>query len=136
MRRSQILISLALLLLSARAFAQGGGNVAITGTVTDSTGALVPGAKVTVTQKNTSIARNATTDGAGQFNISSIPPATYTVLAEAQGFKRYAQEVVLLADQTRNMDIRLASRRNEPADYSGVIERSGEHRESGTQPGD
>jgi Carboxypeptidase regulatory-like domain len=107
MRRSQILISLALMLLSARAFAQGGGNVAITGTVTDSTGALVPGARVTVTQKNTSIARGATTDAAGQFNISSIPPATYTVQAEAQGFKRYVQEVVLLADQTRNMDIHL-----------------------------
>ena len=100
-------ILLGILTFLSGALAQGGGNVAITGTVTDSTGALVPGAKVTVTQKNTSITRNATTNGTGQFTISSIPPATYTVLAEAQGFKRYVQDVVLLADQTRSMDIRL-----------------------------
>ena len=100
-------VLLGILTFLSGALAQGGGNVAITGTVTDSTGALVPGAKVTVTQKNTSITRNATTNGTGQFTISSIPPATYTVLAEAQGFKRYVQDVVLLADQTRSMDIRL-----------------------------
>ncbi len=100
-------VLLGVLTFLSGALAQGGGSVAITGTVTDTTGALVPGAKVTVTQKNTSISRNDTTDGAGQFNISSIPPATYTVLVEAQGFKRYAQDVVLLADQTRSMDVRL-----------------------------
>jgi hypothetical protein len=60
-----------------------------------------------VTEKNTSVSRTVTTNGTGQFNISSIPPATYTVAVEAQGFKRYVQDVVLLADQIRNMDIHL-----------------------------
>ena len=103
----RIFVFLVLPLFAIGSFAQGGGSVAITGTVTDSTGALLPGAKITVTQKNTSIARVDTANGAGQFNISSIPPATYTVTVEAQGFKRYVQDVTLLADQTRDMDIRL-----------------------------
>ena len=89
------------------AFAQGGGNVAISGTVTDSTGAVVPNAKVTVTQKNTSITRVVSTNGTGQFDVTSIPPATYAVTVEAQGFKRYAQDIVLLADQIRDLEIHL-----------------------------
>jgi hypothetical protein len=103
----RMLSLLALSLLAVGASAQGGGNVAITGTVTDSTGAVLPNAKVNVTQKNTSITRTYVTNGAGQFNVSSIPPATYTVSVEAQGFKRYVQGVVLLADQIRDLDIRL-----------------------------
>jgi hypothetical protein len=102
-----VVIVLALLGFTPGAFAQGGGNVAITGTVMDSTGAVLPGAKVTVTQKNTSLTRVDTTNATGQFNISSIPPATYTVAIEAQGFKRYVQDVLLLADQIRDMDVRL-----------------------------
>ena len=100
-------VLLGILTFLSGAFAQGGGNVAITGNVTDTTGAVLPGAKVTVTQKNTDASRTVTTNGTGQFNISSIPPATYTVTVEAQGFKRYVQDVVLLADQIRNMDIHL-----------------------------
>jgi hypothetical protein len=89
------------------AFAQGGGNVAITGTVSDPGGAIVTGAQVKVTQKNTSVTRVDTTNSSGEFNVSPLPPATYTVSVEASGFKRYVQDVELLADQTRNMDIRL-----------------------------
>lgn len=100
-------ILLGILTFLSGAFAQGGGNVAITGTVTDSTGAVLPGAKVTVTQKDTLTTRTVVTNATGQFNVSSIPPATYTVSIEAQGFKRYVQDIVLLADQIRSMDIRL-----------------------------
>jgi hypothetical protein len=89
------------------AFAQGGGNVAITGTVSDPTGAVVPGAKVTVTQKNTASVRTLNTDSNGSFNFPSLPPTTYTVSVQAPGFKQWVQDVVLLADQIRNMDIRL-----------------------------
>src|SRR5215831_14824235 len=91
-------VFLVLFILAAGAFAQGGGNVAITGTITDSSGAVLPGATVTVTQKNTSLSRTDTTNGTGHFNVVSIPPATYTVSVEAQGFKKYIQDVVLLAD--------------------------------------
>ncbi|UWZ84607.1 carboxypeptidase regulatory-like domain-containing protein [Occallatibacter riparius] len=89
------------------ASAQGGGNVAISGTVTDASGAIVSGAQVKVTQKNTSTVRTAATNNAGQFNFPSLPPTTYTVSVQAQGFKQYVQDVVLLADQIRDLDIHL-----------------------------
>lgn len=96
----------ALLVISGGALAQGG-NTAITGTVADPTGAVVASATVTVTQKDTGVARTDTTNATGHFEIPSLPPATYTVSVEAGGFKRYLQDVVLLADQIRNMDVRL-----------------------------
>jgi hypothetical protein len=107
MWRIRILISLVLVLFTAGSWAQGGGNVAITGTVTDPSGAVISGAVVKVTQNNTSITRTETTNANGQFNVPSLPPAAYTVSVEAQGFKQFVQEVVLLADQIRNMDIHL-----------------------------
>lgn len=100
-------IFVGMLTLFPGAFAQGGGNVAITGTVTDPSGAVVSGAQVKVTQKDTSVTRIGTTNGSGQFNVSPLPPATYTVVVEAQGFKQYVQDVVLLADQIRDLDIHL-----------------------------
>jgi type 1 fimbria pilin len=107
MRRLQILITLALFAFTAHVFAQGGGNVAISGTVNDPSGAIVAGAQVKVTQKNTAVTRIATTNSSGQFNVSPLPPATYTVSVEAPGFKQHVQDVVLLADQTRDLDIHL-----------------------------
>ena len=84
-----------------------GGNVAITGTVLDPSGAVVAGAKVTVTQKNTSVIRTNTTSTSGQFNFPSLPPTTYTVSVQAPGFMQYVQDVVLLADQIRDLDVHL-----------------------------
>src|SRR5260370_11528094 len=58
------------------------------GTITDSSGAAVPNAKVTITDANTGISRNTTTNESGNFNFSDVPPGTYTVAAEVTGFKR------------------------------------------------
>ncbi|HEV2486771.1 MAG TPA: carboxypeptidase regulatory-like domain-containing protein [Terracidiphilus sp.] len=105
--RMRILAILLVFVSGACALAQGGGNVAISGTVMDPSGAVIAGANVTVTQKSTSVARATVTNGSGQFNIPSLPPTTYTVSVEATGFKKYVQDVVLLADQIRDMDIRM-----------------------------
>jgi hypothetical protein len=105
--RLGMLISLALFAFLPRMFAQGGGNVAITGTVTDPSGAVIAGAKVTVKQVSTSVVRTATTNGSGLFNFQSLPPSAYAVSVEAAGFKVFTQTVVLLADQIRDMDVRL-----------------------------
>src|SRR5579863_43770 len=96
-----------LLTCTGYAFAQGGGNAAITGTVVDPQGAVVPGSRVKVTQLNTSVARTVTTNGAGQFNVPSLPPASYSLSVEAQGFKSFEQTIVLLADQIRDIDVKL-----------------------------
>lgn len=100
------LLSVMLLAFSGYAFAQTG-NGSITGTVTDPQGAVVSGAHIKVTELNTSVTRTDTTNGAGQFNVPSLPPATYSVTVEAQGFKSYDQNIVLLADQIRDMDVKL-----------------------------
>ena len=107
MRLLTTFLTLALLAGAAPMFGQGGGSVAITVTITDPAGAVVPTAQVKVTQKDTGVTRVATANSGGQFNVSPLPPAIYTVAVEAAGFKQYVQDVVLLADQTRDLDIHL-----------------------------
>src|SRR5664280_2228056 len=77
--RMRILAILLAFVSGACALAQGGGNVAIGGVVMDPTGAAIANAKITVTQKSTSVAHTSTTSAGGQFNITSLPPSTYTV---------------------------------------------------------
>ena len=101
-----ILASVALFVLAPRTFGQGG-NVTITGTVLDATGAVVSGAEVTVKAKSTGVVRTSSSSGIGQFNFPSLPPGTYTISVKANGFKEYLQDVVLLADQIRSLDVHL-----------------------------
>jgi hypothetical protein len=58
----------------------------LSGTVTDPNNAVVPGAHVTATNNGTGLKREATTSGSGTFTIPLLPPSTYTVLIENQGF--------------------------------------------------
>ncbi|HEV2326772.1 MAG TPA: carboxypeptidase regulatory-like domain-containing protein [Terracidiphilus sp.] len=102
-----MLVSLMFVVFPTGASAQGGGNVAITGTVMDPSGAIIPAAKVTVTEKSTGVSRTAITNGSGQFNISSLPPGTYTVNIKARGFSQSVQTFTLLADQVRDLNVRL-----------------------------
>jgi hypothetical protein len=106
LRRVGAIVLGLLLVCTGFAFAQTG-NGAITGTVADAQGAMVGGATVKITQVNTGTTRTVTTNGAGQFNVPSLQPATYSVTVEAQGFKSYQQNIVLLADQIRDMDVKL-----------------------------
>ena len=105
--RRWMLALLVVFVSSACALAQGGGNVAITGTVLDPSGAAIPGAKVIVVQKSTSVSHETLTNASGGFNITSLPPSTYTVSVEATGFKKYVQDVIMLADQIRDMDVKM-----------------------------
>src|SRR5262245_54579016 len=59
----------------------------ITGTVSDSSGAAIPGAPVTLKDENSGQVRRATTNASGSYSFLSIPPATYTVTVSAGGFK-------------------------------------------------
>src|SRR3970040_349307 len=81
-------LCLALLLLSLPAAAQTFGE--ITGTVTDSTGAVVPGATVTVTNQATNVARAVQTNEAGNYAVPFLNPGIYDLKAEADGFKAAA----------------------------------------------
>src|ERR1700730_9827527 len=69
----------------------------ITGTVTDATGAVVSGAKVTARSVNTGLTRDTTTNSAGLYTISGLKPDLYEVTVESAGFQKYArrQEVAV-----------------------------------------
>src|SRR5216684_4353177 len=58
----------------------------IAGTVTDPSGAVVPGVQVRATDEGKGFAFTATTDSAGRYVIRQLPPAKYTVSAAASGF--------------------------------------------------
>ena len=107
MARTVFLFAVLSAMFAANLFGQGGGNAAITGTVTDPSGAVVAGAQVTVTQQSTSVKRSATTNASGNFTVPSLLPASYSVTIEAAGFKTVAQTVTVLADQIRDLNVRL-----------------------------
>jgi len=60
----------------------------IVGTVTDSTGAVVPGAKVTVANPDRGFTREVASDSAGAYNAARIPIGNYVVTAEMTGFQK------------------------------------------------
>jgi hypothetical protein len=59
----------------------------IRGTITDSTGGVLPGVTVTITNADTKVAQTVVTDGKGLFEVLYLNGGTYTVSAELQGFK-------------------------------------------------
>src|SRR5258708_20043742 len=81
------------LLLCLPAFSQGNFG-RILGTVTDQSGGVVANATVSVidTERNTS--RTLSTDDAGEYNAPNLVPSTYTVRAEAKGFKKLERQGV------------------------------------------
>ena len=90
------------------AFSQGETTSAIVGEVRDVSGATVPNAIVTVTNKETSLRRNASTDDAGRFNFPQLKPGTYIVRVEAEGFEPQENDSVISAlGQKQNVDFTL-----------------------------
>src|SRR5215813_9711465 len=76
--------------LSAAAFSQTITS-SITGTVADSSGAVIPNAKVTVTNTATNLSYNASSNAAGVYNLLFLPIGEYNLTVEVPGFKKVAQ---------------------------------------------
>ena len=64
----------------------------ITGVVSDPTGAVIPGAKVVITDATKGYDFPATTDAVGRYLVTNLSPSTYVVSVEARGFRAYKQE--------------------------------------------
>ncbi|MBV8817237.1 MAG: TonB-dependent receptor [Acidobacteriaceae bacterium] len=73
----------------------------ITGTVIDAQGAVIPNAKITITEDATNLTYVVTTNEAGEYSRPALKPGTYTVTAEAPGFRRVAQKNVEIAGGDR-----------------------------------
>lgn len=93
---------------SLPALAQGVG--AIGGTVTDESGAVLPGATVILSSRGVIGGdQNTVSDGAGAYQFIRLVPGTYSVKAELQGFRSVLQEnITVNADRTSRADLRLA----------------------------
>jgi hypothetical protein len=116
-----VVLMIAAAIFPARAFAQGETTSAIVGQVTDATGAVVPGASVTITNQETGLKRSAKTDDGGRFNFPQLKPGTYSVKVEAQGFQPQRNDNVVSGlgqKQTANFTLNVAQS-NESVEVSG-----------------
>ena len=98
--------TLALLLASA-GLAQTGLGV-LNGTVSDASGAVIPGAQLTLTNQETNIVREAQSSGTGFYQFTAIPLGRYTLTAESTGFSKYETTFELQAGQTLALNPSLA----------------------------
>jgi len=100
-------ISLLALFCACAVFAQRD-LATITGTVTDSSGAIVANAKVTITEQATGQNYELTTNGSGEFTRPALKPSTYNVTVSAPGFKKSTQkDVILNAGERTGVNIAL-----------------------------
>ena len=94
-RRNVFLGALTLLLTAASASAQLS-TAELSGRVTDTSGAVLPGVTVTMTQTNTQATRTAVTDADGTYVISNLPTGPYRLEVGLQGFRSYVQNGIVL----------------------------------------
>src|SRR5690242_13254734 len=110
LRQSTTLLLVLLVVITAgSALAQMTVTGAISGTVTDPAGQVVPSATVTLLNEKTGENRSATTNDAGSFSFPVVPPGTYSIKIEHAGFRTYQNTGVVLSANERQAlgDIRL-----------------------------
>ena len=89
-----------------KAFGQGYGT--ISGTVTDTSGAAIPGADITLTQVGTGLTRKAQSSGTGTYNFPSLAPSVYNISAKSSGFAAFTEnEIQVRADNVVSINIAL-----------------------------
>jgi hypothetical protein len=113
------------LLISSPVLAQS--TATLQGTVTDSKGAVIPNATVTVRNRSTSFERTAQTDTDGNYQVAALPVGTYTIEAKIEGFKTQVAdnvtvEVAKTVIQNFQMDVGLISEQVQVSSDIPVIE--------------
>jgi hypothetical protein len=103
-----VLVALALTVVAAAPAAAQAVTGTLLGTVTDSTGAVVTNAKVTVLNEGTGLTREIKTDANGEYTAPQIPTGHYTVMVEMEGFKTAALSGIQVGvDQRVKIDVPL-----------------------------
>ena len=104
---STFLLTLAAILVLAPA-AHAQYRTSIQGVVTDSTGALVPGATLTLTDTGTSEKQVRQSDAKGVYNFNALPPDTFTLVVEKKGFrKQVLDKLALSPEQANSVNVQL-----------------------------
>ncbi len=111
----------ATLLLTVAAYGQNV-NGTIVGTIQDSTGAAIPGAKVTVTDVATTVNHVVESDASGYYSVPDLPPGNYKVTAEKGGFATAVHSgISLFTDTSVRVDVTL-----DPGQVTQTVNVSGE----------
>lgn len=96
------------LLRAVAVFAQAGGDGTIRGVIKDEQGAALPGVTVTATNPGAGNPFTAVSDAAGLYRLTGLPPGSYTVSAELQGFAKFVRlAVVVRAGLNIGLDIEM-----------------------------
>jgi Carboxypeptidase regulatory-like domain/TonB dependent receptor len=103
--------ALAIIVLSLSSLvcmAQTGTTARVTGTVTDQSGAVLPGATVTIREADTNATRSITTAENGDFALTQLTPGKYNLTVDKQGFGSYQQnEIVLVIGQVAEINVQM-----------------------------
>ena len=109
MKNVTLVVALALLLFGYGTSQAQSTTSAVNGTVSDSSGAVVVGASITVTNTATGVVYAATSDSLGAYHATQLPPGTYTLSAVKTGFQtQNTQPFTLFVDQQFTQNITLA----------------------------
>ena len=87
--------------------AQTGTTGALSGTIADSTGAVVPGAKVIVTDVATDASQTVITNAEGRYSVGLLKPGKYKISASAAGLQSETRQAAILAGATISVDIKV-----------------------------
>ena len=101
-----VLLPVLLLVAGSTAWAQKTAGE-VRGTVMDTSGAVLPGATVSLTNVNTGYTRDVTTDAKGDFVFPVVDPGRYRVEVTLQSFKKYSREVAVSALETAQIQAKL-----------------------------
>ena len=105
--------TLVLLLLTAFPLQAQRATGSVAGTVTDSTGGTIPGAKIVVLNLATGIERTVSSNEAGFYSATALPAGRYSIKVSKEGFSTYGiPEVTLQVDQNATANIQLQVERS------------------------
>src|SRR6266478_650804 len=107
MRKLKVLLSIVgLLALTTTLWGQGAAG-SISGTVTDESGAVIPAAKIVVTNRESGAARELVSSGNGAYSVPSLPAGTYGIHVEAAGFTPRDRGATVAVGTTTRVDFLL-----------------------------
>jgi hypothetical protein len=107
MKRTFVTFCPVFLALTASVFAQAPTGI-ISGTVSDQSGAVVPNANITITEKATGAARTITSNAAGLYSAAALLAGDYEVRAEATGFSTLVHQATVTAGNTATVDLQMS----------------------------
>src|SRR4051794_25388339 len=108
MRRHSVWSVLGLVLLMATPALAQKFTASVRGTVSDPTSAVIAGAKVTLKNEATGVARSVTTNSDGNYSFPDVPVGSYRIEVESAGFKTEVRsKVTLTVADVRNVNVQL-----------------------------